>query len=427
MKMFWDRFKRSFLSHTFLWSCVISLFIATVLILYYSIFEKIKYGYFSFGETFFDIVFVSVFFIYPIVLTLLNVIFLFNPHQGLKARHSGKIIEFTTIIIGTIFTVLYQANIIFSNIIFSADYYVQLYNNQKHTPIFTGTWPTLITILFASLVGYLILRVIPISRQSPLVTVLSMSAMYMGMALCAVFIIQLFSEDFEDNILCLLPFNLIIITLKVIREITIDWKKAHPANDESQFGGKTWLLSLNKLLCRACVLPIVALILALPLLGVIIALLTLCGQAPNSIIQAWTQTADWNLSQQTAPMNLYYDEHYLCTVAVGGHPKIVKPLRNGKRHGHEIIVNRQLCVANAFEQLLEERAPRFHKCVRCVYDKYGYPIARHIKTKTAADIVYFIMKPLECCFLVVLYLCDVNPEDRIAVQYPHAPLPKFSK
>ena len=41
----------------------------------------------------------------------------------------------------------------------------------------------------------------------------------------------------------------------------------------------------------------------------------------------------------------------------------------------------------------------------------------------AADAVYFLMKPLEWAFLLVLYLCDAKPENRIAVQYPHAPPP----
>ena len=41
-----------------------------------------------------------------------------------------------------------------------------------------------------------------------------------------------------------------------------------------------------------------------------------------------------------------------------------------------------------------------------------------------ADIIYFLMKPLEWLFLLVLYLFDTNPENRIAVQYPHKPLPK---
>ena len=154
-----------------------------------------------------------------------------------------------------------------------------------------------------------------------------------------------------------------------------------------------------------------------PLLGIIIGILALFGQQPDAVIKAWTQTSDWNLSKRVAPQNLYYDEHYLCTVAAGGHKKVVKPLRLGVRHGHEVIVNRQLCVANAFEQILEERVPRFHKIVRHLYDTYGFPIAKLVHSPYVADCIYILMKPLEWLFLMVLYFCDVNPENRIAVQY----------
>lgn len=145
--------------------------------------------------------------------------------------------------------------------------------------------------------------------------------------------------------------------------------------------------------------------------------MALFGQQADSVIKAWTETSDWNLSQRVAPQNVYYDEHYLCTVAAGGHKKIVKPIRFGERHGHKVIVNRQLCVANAFEQILEEQIPVFHKHIRYFYDTYGFPIAKIIRSQYIADVVYFIMKPLEWFFLIVLYFYDVNPENRIAMQY----------
>ena len=154
-----------------------------------------------------------------------------------------------------------------------------------------------------------------------------------------------------------------------------------------------------------------------PILGMLISFLTLLGQAPDAIIKAWTETADWNLSNRIAPQNIQVDEHYLCTVAAGGHKKIVKPIRLGQRHGHEVIVNRQLCIANAFEQILEERTPKLHKRIRGFYDKYGFPISKLIHFKYVADFIYFIMKPLEWLFLIVLYLVDREPENRIAVQY----------
>ena len=97
-------------------------------------------------------------------------------------------------------------------------------------------------------------------------------------------------------------------------------------------------------------------------------ILVLFGQAPDSVVRAWTETSDWNLSLKEAPQNIYYDEHYLCTVAAGGHKKIVKPIRAGVRHGHRVIVNRQLCIANAFEQVLEERTPHFHRISGCKAD-----------------------------------------------------------
>ena len=143
----------------------------------------------------------------------------------------------------------------------------------------------------------------------------------------------------------------------------------------------------------------------------------LIGQGPDGPIKAFTDTADWTFSQQTPPPPLDYDGHYLCTVAAGGHKKVVKPLRFGTRRGQRIVVNRQLCVANAFEDYIQIKFPEFHRFIRSVYDKYGYPISKHITTRTRADIVYFLMKPLEWIFLGFLYTMDVNPEDRIRKQY----------
>ena len=95
----------------------------------------------------------------------------------------------------------------------------------------------------------------------------------------------------------------------------------------------------------------------------------------------------------------------------------MKPLRYGVRRGERIVVNRQLLIANAFEDLIHERCPRLHRRVRSFYDRHGYPISRHITTKLRADIVYILMKPLELIFITVLYLFDTEPENRIAVQY----------
>lgn len=110
--------------------------------------------------------------------------------------------------------------------------------------------------------------------------------------------------------------------------------------------------------------------------------------------------------------------HYLCTIAAVGHAKLVKPLRYGVRHGTLILVNRQLLVANAFENLIEERVPRFHSFVRGIYDRFGIPLYRLIENVWLSDAVYILMKPLEYFFLICLYLLDEQPEKRIKLQYP---------
>lgn len=87
-------------------------------------------------------------------------------------------------------------------------------------------------------------------------------------------------------------------------------------------------------------------------------------------------------------IGLDYSGHYLCTIVAGGHKKVVKPLRLGTRRGTTIVVNRQLCIANAFEEVIQEKFPKFHKKVRNFYDTYGYPISKHITTSFRADIIY---------------------------------------
>lgn len=156
-----------------------------------------------------------------------------------------------------------------------------------------------------------------------------------------------------------------------------------------------------------------------PVLVIIQLILTLFGQSPDSAIQTFFDTSSFNYSKIPAPppKMINGDGHYLCTVSVKGHPKLVKPLRAGIRYGEKITVNRQLLVANAFENILEEYTPRCHKAIRYIYDKYGYPFSKHISTRWSADAVYLLMKPAEWLFLVILYTVDKHPENRIHIQY----------
>ena len=305
----------------------------------------------------------------------------------------------------------------------SADWQAQLSNSNKHTPIYSGSMVTFIVLLLLAFIGYEILQSIPLRKLPPLVTVLSISAMYLGLLELILFTVQIFKPTILlDGYLLLFPLCCVLLVVRLLLKKIREWNTLVQNAEAEHFGtGKIQRNPVlrwgDNILRKAAWWPVLGLVLMFPLLGILIVILMLFGQAPDSVIKAFTETSDWNLSLRQAPQNVMYDEHYLCTVAAGGHEKVVKPIRLGRRHGHEVIVNRQLCIANAFEQILEERTPGFHRALRHFYDTYGFPVARLIHSKYTADAVYFIMKPLEWIFLCVLYLTDAHPENRIAVQY----------
>ena len=302
------------------------------------------------------------------------------------------------------------------------NWYEQIINNQVHTPVATWTYPTVFAWFGVGLCGYFILRYIPVRKLPPFILTGAMALLYIGCGINILWIIQTFELSIHGLILCLYPLNLCVIALSTIVDTVNQWKEIQ---ESTGLDNKKWK-GLRKWVFDTMSLPVAAFILMIPCIGILIMILTLFGQTPDAIIQAWTQTSEWNLSHQVSPQNIYQDEHYLCTVAAGGHRKIVKPQRMGVRHGHSVIVNRQLCVANAFEQVLEEKLPRLHKTVRTMYDTYGYPVAKHIRSPYMADFIYIVMKPLEWMFLMVIYMVDAKPENRIAMQYI-LPLPKEEK
>lgn len=355
----------------------------------------------------------SCLFMLVIVLTIENIVFLFIKPKTEAKEKAIKRWEVVAMVIGAAFSFLCMS---LTNIVFY-DWNVQLYNNEMHTPIATKSFLTMAIIALVAALGYIILRFFPLVKLPPLFAVFCISALYLGIVECILWCVQIFSaSDTNMLLLCLFPLNCVLIAIRTIKNVV------HQQNSERENVSHK-LRHIVILLNNTSNWPWIAFLTAIPLLGIIVIVLLLFGQEPDSLIKAWTQTADWNMSQKVAPQNIVRDEHYLCTVAAGGHRAIVKPIRTGKRHGHRVIVNRQLCIANAFEQLLEERAPNFHRFVRASYDKIGYPIAKHIHSSYIADAIYFIMKPLEWIFLFSLYLFDTKPENRIAVQYPHSAPP----
>ena len=274
-------------------------------------------------------------------------------------------------------------------------------------------------------------------KLPPLVEVFLLGGVYIGCGVCAVWIFQLvcgghpqgpeegtmwtatvkmqmdMTDYMEIFCLCIVPFWFIIHSVQLLHSLI----KEKAEKQQTIHYQKQSMQKINQWFLKGANLFWVAVIAMLPILGLLMIILCLFGQQPDGIILGFTQTSDWILSQQISPPPIAEDAHYLCTVSLRGHRKLVRPIRYGIRKGEKIVVNRQLCVANAFEQLIMEKTPRFHRKVRHFYDTYGYPVSRHIKSAWSADITYIIMKPLEWIFLIVLYLFDYKPENRIASQY----------
>lgn len=346
----------------------------------------------------------------PPLLTIINLFNLFARNKWKKNLIDGSIL-----VLGVLLTLLLYC-MVWNPLDWNEPLYIFMELNY-HAPIASWHEATLAVISFAALLGYVVLRFIP-KELPPILSVLCLSACYLGCGLGAAWCIQLCAHlgagvylPFEGLYLCLFPLNFIITTISLIKDMILKSSLIEEKR-ESVFAEHCRIL-----LCRSKHWPWLALIFMWGLLGILLMILILFGQQPDAIVKAFTETSDWTFSQKISPPTIYYDAHYLCTVAAGGHPKVVKPQRMGKRHGHLIVVNRQLCIANAFEDYISQKMPHFHRWIRYVYDKYGYPLSKHIRTPLAADVTYLLMKPLEWIFLIFLYTFDAHPENRIARQY----------
>ncbi|GAX47498.1 hypothetical protein RsY01_1098 [Lactococcus reticulitermitis] len=318
-------------------------------------------------------------------LSILNIIYLLTDRRRRRHPKFETFVEILTFSLGGFLAYIYLDYQHITN----ADWSVSIFSNYVHTPIAAQSRPTLQVLFLVALIGYLILKYNQIKQLPPLVLVFALANLYIGMGITLLCLVQML----QKIPLAVYFINVLLIGFKLIVTVVRVYQDKLPEIDSQQTSVITRLKSLIQ---NASNWPWIAFILAIPLLGVIIAVLSVFGQAPDSVIKAWTETADWTLSEKiSAPDLAFHDDHYLCTVAAMGHRKLVKSQRMGIRAGRKIVVNRQLCIANAFEQIIQEKTPKVHYYIRRVYDRYGYPIARKINSQYTADLVYLIMKPLE--------------------------------
>lgn len=255
-------------------------------------------------------------------------------------------------------------------------------------------------------------------QQAPLLVVIFAIFVLSGLFFNLALIVQLstcwdgISGSHQTGLL-LGPISHVVISLLVL--LNLIKREAEEANTRSFQHAVLQLLN-EKIKASQHLGPWIV-ILFLPFFMLTTLVLILFGQEFDSFTKVFTETTTWHFSQKTHPPYMDHQGHYLCTVAACGSPKIVKPLRLGRRHGNEIIVNRQLMVANAFEAVIQEKFPKVHQVIRKNYDRHGYPLSKDINTPLKSNVTYVLMKPLEWCFLIFIYLTSEKPEQLIHAQY----------
>lgn len=339
----------------------------------------------------------------PIIFTCFNIYNLLC-----KNKKAESLFHVLTIIIGVILS-----GLLIVCLFMNGEYDHVIYGEGYHSFISgkygLSFWLPLIT-------GFISIIIISLwnKYKPPLISFLLMGSIYISDIFMIFGIIQLIKNlNFFVFCLILFCFNCLIITISVGKREIQMFLKIYKDNEVIPI--RKWTLKIYRLLLKTSSGKFFSILGMIPISIILYLILLLMGQGPSGFIKAFTETADWTFSQHIPPPN--EDGHYLCTVAAKGHEKLVKPLRTGIRHGIVIKVNRQLCVANAFEEIIAEKTPKIHRVVRTFYDKHGYPLSRKITSVFRADVVYVVMKPLEYLFAAVIYLSDKNPENRIAVQY----------
>ncbi|MCH5720094.1 DUF6688 domain-containing protein [Niabella hibiscisoli] len=216
----------------------------------------------------------------------------------------------------------------------------------------------------------------------PLTLVLLLIFLFIGCILNVVIIFQVAVHQTgtidgykgNDGTAFLLPAPLLSLILGLYLIIRLIREEARTSVERSF--KNTFLQHCNQLLAGRYHESVWALLLLLPVWLIITLILILLGQDYNSLVKVFTDTTTWALSQKIHPPPLDHQGHYLCTVAARGNPRLVKPLRIGYRHGKPAIVNRQLLIANAFEEWIQNIAPHTHQHIRCFYDRYGYNLSK---------------------------------------------------
>ena len=98
---------------------------------------------------------------------------------------------------------------------------------------------------------------------------------------------------------------------------------------------------------------------------------------------------------------------YVATASARGHVRLVHACPVLTPTG-VMLVTRQLQLLKCAELALLVLAPQAHRVVRCLYDRFGPPLARRLANPFLADLAYLALKPFE--WAATLALKAIVPE-----------------
>ncbi len=133
-------------------------------------------------------------------------------------------------------------------------------------------------------------------------------------------------------------------------------------------------------------------------LGIVPYVITLLTSVPF-----WIWSIVWSKKEYLALPD-QAPECFVVTAALRGHEGVVGPFSTTEHHKILRKTNSQLRTFWEFENLWAMNASSTHRIFRRLYNRIGPHIARRIRTRFLADIVYLALKPVEAIATFSLYI-----------------------
>lgn len=218
----------------------------------------------------------------PLFFTVINVIRLF---ENAPKELDRPLFDVLTVVIGSLLSV-FDLDVLGLGVEYDVPLTV---HGEFHTPIAGEYRFSFFFLFFIAMVCIVLLSVIT-KRKPPLFAAMLIAGVYMGNVLDILLVIQLLKnmDNFFTVMMLVFPMNYMLMSVRLIRR-EIKAQTGYLSNSAEKSGFMGWL---NKLLTKSLGWYLISFVAMIPLLAVMLLILVLFGQRPDSIVKAFTETAD---------------------------------------------------------------------------------------------------------------------------------------